>query len=221
MSSIVVASLGHVAFALIALSFLVRDIVWLRLLSIAASLFGILYNYVVPDPPLWLVIWWNAFFVAVNAFQIARLFHERRSVRFTEDERELLATVFRGFSAVEFLKLMRIGRWNERTAGAVLASEAEPLDEIHLVANGIAEVTSGGRRVGELRDGAFVGEMSFLTDAPASATVRLTESSRIVTWRKEDLRSLVSRNPTLRFALQGVLGADLSKKLMAASKAEG
>ena len=41
-----IASLaGHLAFGLIAFSFLVKDILWLRVVSILASLFSVFYNY--------------------------------------------------------------------------------------------------------------------------------------------------------------------------------
>ena len=39
---------GHLAFGLIAFSFLVKDILWLRIVSVVASLFSILYNYTIP-----------------------------------------------------------------------------------------------------------------------------------------------------------------------------
>ena len=39
---------GHLAFGLIAFSFLVKDILWLRTVSIVASLFSVFYNYFIP-----------------------------------------------------------------------------------------------------------------------------------------------------------------------------
>ena len=35
-------------------SFLVKDIFWLRIVSIAASLFSVFYNYTIPVEPMWL-----------------------------------------------------------------------------------------------------------------------------------------------------------------------
>jgi len=40
---------GHLAFGLIAFSFLVKDIFWLRIVSIIASLFSVFYNYTIPE----------------------------------------------------------------------------------------------------------------------------------------------------------------------------
>jgi CRP-like cAMP-binding protein len=48
----------------------------------------------------------------------------------------------------------------------------------------------------------------------ASATVRAVEPTRYLAWIKEDLRQLLNRNPSMRFAMQNVLSTDLTKKLM-------
>ena len=63
---------GHLAFGLIAFSYLVKDIMYLRVLSIVASSFGMFFNYTVPAEPMWLPIGWNALFVFVNLYHIHR-----------------------------------------------------------------------------------------------------------------------------------------------------
>lgn len=65
-------SFGHLTFLLIALSFLVREMLMLRLLAILSSLASIVYNFSVAQDPLWLVIHWNLVFVGINLFQLAR-----------------------------------------------------------------------------------------------------------------------------------------------------
>ena len=62
---------GHLAFGLIALSFLVKDILWLRIVSIVASLFSVFYNWVIPAEPMWIPIGWNFVFVLLNLYHIA------------------------------------------------------------------------------------------------------------------------------------------------------
>ena len=71
---------GHLAFGLIAFSFLVKDIFWLRIVSIAASLFSVFYNYFIPMEPMWLAINWNFVFVVVNVYHIAVILYEKRAV---------------------------------------------------------------------------------------------------------------------------------------------
>jgi len=67
------------------------------------GLFGVVYNCLVPGGPLWLVIFWLGVFMAIHAFRVIEIIRERRGIQFTDEERELHATVFRGFDAVEFM----------------------------------------------------------------------------------------------------------------------
>ena len=66
-------ALGNLCFLLVAATYCVRDARALRCLALLASVAGIAYNYAVPETPLWLVIYWNAGFLAVNLFQLAAL----------------------------------------------------------------------------------------------------------------------------------------------------
>ena len=204
---------GHLAFALIACAFLVRDLFWLRCLSIGGSVAAILYNYYAPERPLWLVIWWNAAFALVNAVQIVIMVREHSRVKFSDEERDLHGTLFRHLSPVEFMKVLRVAHWAEQPPGIELIREGLAVESLLLIFSGEVEVAIGGRIVATLRDGRFLGEMSYVSGGAASATVRTTERTRLVVWPKDELQKLFARNPSLRFAFQAVLTADLSKKL--------
>ena len=205
--------LGHLAFALIALSFLVRDILWLRALSIVASLASIGYGYFGAPEPLWVIIGWNALFIAVNVTQIVLYAREKRGVSFSDEEREVWETSFSRFSGVEFMRLLRIASWRNVEPKVVLTRTAELCDEVLLIYSGRAGVDKNGRRIAELRAGDFVGEMSFITGLPSAATVTTLEPTRCLVWPKNDLRSLLDRNPAMRVSLQAQLGEDMARKL--------
>ena len=98
---------GHLAFGLIAFSFLVKDIFWLRILSIAASLFSVFYNYVIPAEPMWLAINWNFVFIAVNIYHIGVILYEKREVKMDDKNQELYDTLFKEMTPVEYLKISR------------------------------------------------------------------------------------------------------------------
>lgn len=210
--------LGNLAFALIALSYLVRDIFWLRSISIVSSLAGIVYSYAALSEPLWINIVWNVVFISVNVIWIAVILKERRSVSFSEEEKELYSTVFRTFSPVEFMKLLRIGEWKTCEKGEILIVEHQPAPQMMLIYNGEVEVLVKGKRIATLKDGAFIGEMSFLTGNLPTATVKSTKETRYIAWSKEELRKLLNRNPSMWATLQGVLSADLTKKLAVKSE---
>ena len=70
--------IGHTTYALLALSYLVRDIYWLRLLAIPASICSIAFCYFnTPDHPVWLIIGWNLIFLTVNIWQVGVLHWQR------------------------------------------------------------------------------------------------------------------------------------------------
>ena len=204
---------GHLAFALILLSFLVRDIVWLRALSIVASLASITYNYLAPARPLWLVIGWNLVFIAVNLVQIAILFRERRGVSFSEEEKEIYETNFTRLSPVEFMRLMRIAEWRAAEADATLVDAGAVNTDVMLLYTGRAKVEKNDVKLTELRGGDFVGEMSFVTGQPAAARVTTAEPTRYLAWKRDELRKLMDRNPSMRLALQAELSQDMARKM--------
>src|SRR5438132_5336214 len=117
---------GHLASMLTMIAYILKDILWLRLLTILSCIAGITFNYFVPATPLWSVIGWNVLFAAINIIQIAIIVRERSGIHFTEEEQELHETLFKQFAPFEFMKLLRIGKWSQAKSGDVLAVEQQP-----------------------------------------------------------------------------------------------
>lgn len=201
-------------YALVALSFLVRDLVWLRGIAIIAGVLLVLASLAGGD---WAPAFWNALFTAINLGWLTHLYLGERRVRFDDEERALYETIFAGMTRLEFQRLLRAGRWVEGAAGAVLAREGEPLPELALLARGAARVEIGGRPMAELRDGHWIGEMSFLTRQPASATVTLSQPTRYLAWSQPELAALFRGNPSMRLVVTQALSGELSRKLSRAS----
>jgi hypothetical protein len=205
---------GHLASILTMAAYLLKDILWLRLLTILSCFAGIAFNYFVPATPLWSVIYWNMLFATINIAQIAIIIRERTGIHFTEEEKELHDTLFKNFAPFEFMKLMRIAKWLEAKQGEVLAVEKETLNAVMLIYNGLVGVETNGKEVARLKDGNFIGEVSFITGGAATATVRALQPTRYIAWPKAAISQLLNRNPSMRFAMQSMLSTDLSKKLM-------
>ncbi len=204
---------GHLSFLLTAMSFYVRDMMLLRVLAIASGLVGIAYNYYLPVGPLWLVIFWLAVFVTINMTRIVGIVLERREVAFTEEEAELYETQFKNFSPVEFMKLLRIGEWCDAEPGEILATEGEKLRRLKLLFNGEVSIRRADEEIGTARDGAMIGEMSFLKGGSANATVTATTPCRYLAWSGEELKKMLQRNPGMDLAMRHVFSMDLLRKL--------
>jgi hypothetical protein len=204
---------GHASFLLTAISFYVRDMLLLRALAIIAGLVGIVYNYLIPIGPLWLPIFWLSVFISINTVRIVGIVLDRRSIDFNEEEAELLGTVFKNFSPVEFMKLMRIGTWQDAETGEALAAQGDVLGGLKLLFNGEVMIERDGAEVGRARDGAMIGEISFIQGGAATATVVATTPCRYVAWSGEELGKLLQRNPSMDMAMKHVFSLDMMRKL--------
>ncbi len=209
----IVTIIGHLSFIAIAASFLVKDILWLRAVSILASILAIIFNYFVDAGPIWLVIGWSIVFILINSYNIILLLQERRGVTFSPEEQEMYETVFQGFSPVEFMKLLRIGQWREVDVEQVLVKQGQNVDEILFIYDGRADVFNNDQKINQLKDGAFIGEMELARDRPAVATVKSTTPVRIIAWPVVDLKQFLIRNPSMNSTIQSIFSADLIQKL--------
>ena len=209
---------GHLAFGLIAFSYLVKDIMYLRILSIVASLFGMFFNYTVPAEPLWLPIGWNAIFVMVNIYHISVLLYEKRPVQMDDKNTELYNTLFKELTPVEYLKISKAACWKTYQTGDVLIRQLHLVPDLILIYNGTIDVEVDGNKVAELRDGQFVGEMSFLTEKSATATCVVKHPTECLVWKQQEFKDLLKRNPSLYFTIQSLLSAQVSSNLVSSSK---
>ena len=205
--------LGHLSYFLNATALLMRDILLLRLVAIVAAICNLSFAWFGGAEPNWITAFWQTLFIAINTGWSARLIFERRVRKFSEQERELFQTVFRQFGPGEFMKLMRLAEWRIVPEGEVLTRAGEPLDEVLLIYNGAVEGRRPGGRSVELRDGAFIGEMSYIRGGGASADVVVTTATRVIVWKKAALRALLARNPAMRSTMHAVLAEDLTAKL--------
>ncbi|APX92425.1 hypothetical protein BWR19_05430 [Halomonas sp. 1513] len=197
---------------LFCLAYLVRDMAYLRAITILAALSTLPYFYFL-DTPLYSAIGWQIAFIAINAFNLTVLLLARRPVVLDDDQRWLHRHTFRMLTPREMLKVLRPTQREHCPADATLIEQDQPLDRLILLLDGEAEVHANGQHRATLRPGDFAGEMSFITGKPASATVVTRGAVDYLSWRRRDLEALYQRDPRLKDAMQGVIGADMARKL--------
>lgn len=205
----------HIANFVYLCSYLVKDILWLRVLTVVAGLLLLGYYAWMPRP-IWAAIIWTILFTFINLRQIGRLLAERRPARLEPDEALLHEVAFGRMPDREFAKLVSIGEWREVGAGEHLVRRGEAIHQLIVLASGRVRVEVDGKPRFQLRAGCFVGEMSFVTGKPPDADVVAMEPTRTVAWKDEPLRKLIDHDAELRAALQQVIGEDLAAKLRTA-----
>ena len=202
----------HIANVLYLFSYSMRDILWLRVLTVAAACFLLPYFYYRPDP-LYPAIFWNLVFMTLNVYWICRLLLERRPVKLSDDEQQLCQIAFRTLTPREMKKILKLSSWEDADPGECFVSMNDPLERLILIYSGKANVELDGQKVGELYAGQFIGEMSYFTEEVAADNVVAAEATRYVSWPKDQLKSFLDNNSDLRAAFQIILGSVLAKRL--------
>ncbi len=204
----------HAANVLYLFAFMVRDILWLRILTVVAAACLIPYFYFRPEPLL-APIYWNLAFTALNIFWIVRLLLERRPVKLSEEEQRLCELVFRTMTPREMIKILKLASWQSAIAGECFVERDKPLDRLMVIYSGKACVEVDGKNVTELQPGQFIGSISYITEETAPANIVSLEPTRYVSWPKSKLQDFMKKNPDLHTALKTTLAIDLTRWLQA------
>jgi hypothetical protein len=207
----------HAANILLLVAYSVRDILWLRLFAVAASLIALPYFFLQPEP-LWEPIIWSSVFAAINSFQSWRLFVERRPVKLTPEEEEIRRRVFPDLSSRKVLQILSIGAWTTVEIGEHMLERGKSVEAISVIVRGKVRVTRDDRVLGELVAGDVVGSALLLSGVTADADAVVVEPARCMRWEVEPLDRYLAANPETRIVWQKYLARDLAGKVLAVTK---
>jgi hypothetical protein len=207
----------HAANILLLVAYSVRDILWLRLLAVAASLISLPYFVLQPEA-LWAPIIWSSVFAAINSFQSWRLFVERRPVKLTSEEEEIQRLVFPDLPSRKVLQILSIGAWTNVEIGERMLERGKSVEGISAIVRGKVRVTRDDRVFGELGTGDIVGSALLLSGVSSDVDAVVVEPVRCMRWEVGPLDRYLAANPETRIVLQKYLALDLAGKLLAAAK---
>jgi hypothetical protein len=207
----------HAANILLLVAYSVRDILWLRLFAVAASLISLPYFILQPEP-LWEPIIWSGVFAAINSFQSWRLFMERRPVRLTPEEEEIRSLVFPDLPSRKVLQILGLGAWGTVEIGERMLERGKSVDAIAVIVRGKVRVTRDDRVLGEFVAGHIVGSALLVSGVASDVDAVVVEPVRCMRWEVEPLERYLAANPETRIVLQKHLARDLAGKMVAAAK---
>ena len=124
-------------------------------------------------------------------------------------DKELYETLFKDLSPVEYLKITKIANWKTFKSGETIIRQEHLVTDLVLIYNGTVDVVVGKKKVAELKDGQFVGEMSFLTEKSATADCVVKHDTECLMWKQPEFKDLLKRNPSLYYTIQGLLSNQL------------
>src|SRR5215470_11571369 len=139
----------HVSYFLIAISYWLTDIFWLRVVAVVGLSFEILYFWH-SGGDLRTGIGWDIIFIAINLYQLYWLVKDRLSLRLPEGDRELLRSVLTGLDDSQIARLLRAGAFVDLADGTRLAEENQALKRMLFICSGRARVKIGCHEVSRL-----------------------------------------------------------------------
>jgi len=202
----------HAANILLLIAYSVRDVLWLRLFAVAASLIAIPY-YVLQPTMLWEPVAWSVIFAAINLVQAWLLFLERRPVTLTAEEEEIRRLAFEGLPPRKVLEVLSMGSWITAEVGERLIERGKLPDSISLIIRGKVRVTKDGGVLGDLIPGDVIGSALILSGIPSNVDAVTVEPLRAMRWRLGTLEKYLNANPETRNVMQRHLARDLAGKI--------
>jgi hypothetical protein len=157
--------------------------------------------------------------VTISIIGMVRVYLVHKYFRLTDDERAAAQRLVPELSKVRLRKLLRLGAWTTAAPGTVLTREGEPVEHLIFVADGTCRIEIGGALVATIGTGGLIGEMTYHTGAPATATVTVETPARLLSFERHTLGALLDRNEDIRAALEQSVAGDLRGKLAATSRA--
>lgn len=128
----------HAANVIYLVSFLTRDMMWLRLLTCCGLGFGIVF-FTCQPAPMYGPTAWHVVFVLINVMQIRRLVVERRRLKLSREREQVAQAAFKDLSRDEMLNLLTRAMCTQAERLPDLRKAArEPLSEDEQVVRDIA-----------------------------------------------------------------------------------
>ena len=198
-------------------AYLVKDILWLRLLSIAGSLVVLPYYLLQPEP-LWTPVFWAFVFVSINLFRAGQIFRERRPVHLTPDEEALYNQAFNSLSPQQFVKLSAAGEWRDLEVGQTVHSRGDDATRVTALASGTLEVSRNGKLLGSFGAGDLLGISCLLEDSQDAfhelLDTTVAAPARVLQWDAKELKRLTQADPVFDSVLSKLAASSLAAKLI-------
>jgi CRP-like cAMP-binding protein len=207
---------GTLSYALIALSYMMTRIFWLRLVAVVGLFLQIAY-FRLSGGNMNVGIGWDLVFIAINLVLIFLLVRERASLRLPEKEAPMLRESFSGLNDAQIARLLKAADWRDVHPGEILTKQDHAVDSLFFLCSGRASVEVNGSFETYLEKGSFIGEIAYLTGNLATATVVIDEPSRVLAFSKMRMAKITSRDSQIAGIIYELLGRDLAQKMRRAN----
>ncbi|RZI45844.1 cyclic nucleotide-binding domain-containing protein [Candidatus Finniella inopinata] len=210
-----VSILGHLEYILLIVAFMLRNMVYLRLLTLLSSSLAIVYYSFFLEKPLLINVGWETIFSLVNVYQLLVIAYELYFISFSAEEEKIYKESFSKFSPLQFKKLLKYGKYLPFEAGDYLIKENEPVEKLSFICSGKMEIIHDNKVIAYCKSGNIIGELSFLSGSLATADVKAVEKGVCLFWDQAHLKKLLEKDEEIFAKFQLTFNDELAKKIVA------
>ncbi|MEM7060353.1 MAG: cyclic nucleotide-binding domain-containing protein [Pseudomonadota bacterium] len=155
--------------------------------------------------------------ITISIVGLTRRYIAGKNITFSEREKQIGGQIVPSLSGPDLRRFLNTGAWIDRSAGDRITDQGREVDFLYFLSEGEAEVQIDDVHVASIQKDSFIGEMTCLTGAPATATVVLASDSTCFRIPADRLRKFLAQNELIREQLERSFAADLRKKLNASA----
>jgi len=137
---------------------------------------------------------------------------------FSDNELLFIGDVLAGLPRHRARELLDTGLWMTARRGTVLPRQGQPVDDLCYLASGEAQAIVDGATIAITSTGAMIGEVTYRTGGPATATVQVTEPMHLLRFNANKLRAFVAKNEDVGSILEQNMANHLRSKLVSMSE---
>lgn len=203
---------GNLTYVLLIISMMMTQMFWLRIFATAAGIVGAVYTWFWLNDPISTT--WEVIFVSVNVVQLAIASYRNAVLTFSPEERAFYDLMVPSLEPHQVRRLLATAEWRRADAGDRLMEQGAMNPNLIFIRSGKVDVLHEGKQVGTCGGGSLVGEISAVTDEPATATVVVSEPVQYLAFEREALRKLKRSDPVIGQAIDNCSRESLRKKLV-------
>ncbi len=158
------------------------------------------------------IIW-----IIISTYGIIRIYVINSAIRFNEEELQMIARALPEMPKPLSKQLLKRGVWHDVAPGAHLTREGEAVKDLNFLLTGQAKVFLAQRCIATI-SGGLIGEMNVMRGGAASATVTVTQPSRVFTISGKELQKMAAADTDFRAYLELHLSESTRSKLIEANK---
>jgi CRP-like cAMP-binding protein len=188
-----------------------KDQLKLRAVLLVSIILSIAYHLNTEHGPAWEEVFWNIVTFAITFIVLIQLTLDRTHIGLSPEEEELYSAM-NSLTPGEFRALLKVGDWRTADAATTLTCEGVQPHHLFYVFSGDIGVDKGGRNL-VVPPKTFIGEVAFLHNTPASATVTLQPGARYLQWPVERLQQKIGSRNALKNSVMRLIGMDMALKI--------